>query len=106
MTRTSSLFASVIDRAAEALASDPRIPAASRAAFQATASSVLRAQFAALVGGERVYAPKVCVEERKAQQRRIADALGRGDAVADIARREGVDPSWVRRLRRRGTVRP
>lgn len=104
MPRTSSLFASVIDRAAEALASDPRIPAASRAAFQATASSVLRAQFAALVGGERVYAPKVCVVERQAQRQRIADALARQEPVDAIARREGVSARWVRKLR--GTVRP
>lgn len=106
MTTSTSLFAQVIERAAHAVAVQQGIPAPNRPAYVQHVASILRAEFSALVGGERAYVPKVSDVERQASRQRILAALEAGDAVGTIARREGVDPSWVRRLRRRGTIRP
>ncbi|MBK9362989.1 MAG: hypothetical protein IPM99_18745 [Rubrivivax sp.] len=101
MTRT-SLLAHVIERAAEALAADSRIPAPARVAFQQHAAHVLRVQFAAMVGGERIYAPKLGDVERAAREQRIQQALAAGEPTRLIARRERVSERWVRALRARG----
>lgn len=108
MTRSASLFDHLVERAASALAADPLIPPQSRQAYQQHVAHVLRAQIAAVVGGERVYAPKIAADERAAARERIVGALARGESVGAIARREGVTDRWVRRLRGtlRGTLRP
>ena len=64
MSRTDSLLTVVISQAADLLARDPRIPHDARTAYRQHAEHVLRAQFAAVCGGERVYAPKVADVER------------------------------------------
>lgn len=99
MTTRTALLTTVIDRAAEALSTDPRIPAAARTAFAQHAAHVLRVQFAALVGGERIYAPKLGEVERAARNQRILQALDCGETPRSIARRERVSEQWVRRLR-------
>jgi hypothetical protein len=56
--------------------------------------------------GEWVYMPQGNVIERVQSRERIAQALQRGEASTQIAQREGVDASLVRRIRRRGTIGP
>lgn len=89
----------VIRSASERIAADPRIPAEARAALRDTAVSVLHQQFSALMGGERVYAPRVDESVRQAQRQRIAAALAAGEAPRVIARREGCSLRWVYKLR-------
>jgi Mor family transcriptional regulator len=89
----------VIRSASDLIAADPRIPLESRAALRATAVSVLHQQFATLVGGERVYAPRRNEDERQAQRARILAALAAGDSARAIARREACSLRWVYKLR-------
>jgi hypothetical protein len=68
--------------------------------------SVIYSVAADCFGGERIYGPQTNRVEREQARQRIAIALQNGDAPTQIAQREGVDPSLVRRIRRRGTIRP
>lgn len=104
MTTSTSLFAQVIERAAHAVAVQQGIPAPNRPAYVQHVASILRAEFSALVGGERAYVPKVSDVERRASRQRILAALEAGEPVAVIAAREGATTRWVRKLR--GTIRP
>lgn len=71
-----------------------------------TLVSLIYAQAAAVFGGERIYGPRTNQVEREQARERIAIALEAGESPTRIAEREGVDPSHVRRIRRRGTIRP
>lgn len=54
----------------------------------------------------RVYIPRMDHAQRQARLQRIRQAIDAGEPTAAIARREGVDCSYIRRLRRRGTIAP
>lgn len=77
-----------------------------REAEYLTLVSVIYAQAAAIFGGERIYGPRNNVVEIEQSRARITAAIEAGEPTAQIAKREGVDPSLVRRMRRRGTIRP
>jgi len=100
-TRRPSLFAQAVDAVAECLARDPLVPPENRDAYRQAWASVIRGGFAQVLGGERFYVPSAR-EAREAARQRILSALAAGEAPADIARRERVKASWVRKLKQRG----
>ena len=68
--------------------------------------STIYSVFSEVCGGEWVYVPKINAVDREQSRERIALALQAGEPTNQIARREGVDASLVRRMRRRGTIGP
>lgn len=88
---------------AERLAADPRIPQEARVAFTQTAEFVIRQQFRAVFGGDRVrfYVPKSDPAALADRTLRIVESIGRGEKSTDIARRERVSEDTVRRIRGR-----
>jgi hypothetical protein len=80
--------------------------ALNREAEYLTMVSLIYAQAASVFGGERIYGPRTNQVEREQARLRIAQAIQAGEPSSLIAKREGVDPSLVRRIRRRGTIRP
>lgn len=77
-----------------------------REAEYLTLVSVIYAQAAAIFGGERIYGPRTNPVEMEQSRERITLALQAGEPQQQIARREGVSVSLVKKLRRRGTIRP
>lgn len=106
---------SLFDALAEALAgavADMTIGPAGRGGRQweaayLTAMSIICAQAARVVGGEWVYVPRVNQAARQQARERIVQALEAGEPTMNIAQREGVSVSLVKKVRRlRGTIRP
>lgn len=77
-----------------------------REAEYLTLVSVIYAQAAAVFGGERIYGPRTNPVELEQSRRRIAAAVQAGEPATAIATREGVSVSLVKKVRRRGTIRP
>lgn len=88
---------------AERLASDPRIPQDSRSAFSETVETVMRQQFRAFFGGDRVrfYVPKSDPAAVADRTLRIVASIQKGERTPDIAGRERVSEDTVRRIRGR-----
>ncbi len=101
--RGDSLFHAFATRLAQRLAGH----GPNREAEYLTWVSVIYSVAADCFGGERIYGPQTNRVEREQARARIALAIQAGEPATQIARREGVDPSLVRRIRRqRGTIRP
>lgn len=77
-----------------------------REAEYLTLVSMIYAQAAAVFGGERIYGPRTNPIELEQSRGRIASALEAGEPTAVVAKREGVSVSLVKKIRRRGTIRP
>ena len=98
-----SLLMHMVDRLADRLTRDAPDRDAAYLAMVSTICSV----FSEACGGEWVYVPRGNAVERLQARQRIALALEAGEPSPQIAAREGVDPSLVRRIRRlRGTIGP
>jgi hypothetical protein len=102
MNPAKSLFHAFALRLAERLTRDSPDPDQAYLAMVSTIYS----QAAAVCGGEWVYVPQSNVAEIQQSRARIANALKAGEPTSAIAKREGVDVSLVRRIRRRGTIGP
>ena len=79
---------------------------AERPHLEAHLVSHFRCVLADAFGGERIALYASRRQARVEQRQRIMAALANGEAPSAIASRERCDPSWVRRLRRSGTIRP
>lgn len=97
-----SIISSLIRAAAERLAADQRLPSHVRTHVRDAWVSELRS-FTSTLCGERVYVgARVTLVPRKRDSKRaerIAAALSAGDAVDEIARREGVTRRYVLKVR-------
>jgi hypothetical protein len=102
MNLAKSLFHAFAHRLAEHLTRDSPEPDVAYMAMVGTIYSIA----ASVCGGEWVYVPQGNIVERAESRKRITVALDAGEPAAAIAKREGVDPSLVRRMRRRGTIGP
>ena len=102
MAARDSLFHSFASALAERLTRD----SPNREAEYLTLVSLIYAQAAAVFGGERIYGPRTNQVELEQSRQRIAQALDAGETTAVVARREGVSVSLVKKVRRRGTIRP
>lgn len=91
---------------ASALAAHLTRHSPNREAEYLTLVSLIYAQAAAVFGGERIYGPRTNQVEREQARMRIAKAIESGEPSAQVARREGVSLSLVKKVRRRGTIRP
>lgn len=97
-----SLFHAFATRLAERMARN----SSNREAEYLTWVSVIYAVAADCFGGERIYGPRVNRIEREQARERIVKALEDGQATAEVARRERVSVSLVKKMRRTGTIRP
>ena len=95
MNPARSLFHGIALRLAERLTRDSPNPEQAYLAMVSTIYSVA----AEVCGGEWVYVPQSNVIEREQARARIAMALEAGDAPTQIAKREGVGRTTVRRIR-------
>jgi hypothetical protein len=100
--RGDSLFHTFATRLAEYVARN----SPHREAEYLTWVSVIYAMAADCFGGERVYGPRTNRGERQLVRERITMAIEAGETPDQIAKREGVTPRHVRKLRQRGTIRP
>jgi len=99
---TPSLFHRLIAATAHRLAQHPSIAPEKRAAFEATAITVMHGVWADICGGHglevRLWVPQVFGPARRERHARILAALATGQPRADIARAEGVSLSTVDKL--------
>jgi hypothetical protein len=101
--RGDSLFHAFATRLAQRLAGH----GPNREAEYLTWVSVIYSVAADCFGGERIYGPQTNRVEREQARARIALALEAGEPDQEIARREAVSRSLVRKVRQqRGTIRP
>ena len=96
--------ASLFHTFASALAERLTRNSPNREAEYLTLVSMIYAQAAAVFGGERIYGPRTNPIEMEQSRARIAAAIESGAEPVDIAARERVHPSTVRRIRAR--IRP
>lgn len=97
-----SLFNAFADALARRLTRDNPQPEQAYLAMMATIYSAA----ASVCPGEYVYIPASNPIELEQARARIARAIAMGESTREIAQREKIDPSFVRRIRRRGTIRP
>lgn len=102
MTITDEVLRMLARASVSRLAPDPQ----QRPHLEAHLVSHFRSVLADAFGGERIALYAGRRHARAEQRQRILAALAAGEATAEIARREGCSVTWVRALRRSGTIRP